>query len=127
MTATLEHANLTVADPDATAAWMGEVFGWAVRWSGPAKDDGYTVHVGGKDDYLALYRPGIPPHAGDSSYGIIGGLNHVAVVVPDLDATEARVKAAGFAPHNHGDYEPGRRFYFRDSDGIEFEVVNYDD
>ncbi|GAA6200903.1 hypothetical protein NBRC116599_21280 [Aquicoccus sp. SU-CL01552] len=58
---------------------------------------------------------------------MIGGLNHVGVVVEDLDATEARVKAAGFVPHNYGDYEPGRRFYFRDSDGIEFEVVHYDD
>ncbi|MDF1715360.1 MAG: VOC family protein [Antarcticimicrobium sp.] len=127
MTATLEHANLTVADPDATAAWMGEVFGWAVRWSGPAKDGGYTVHVGGKGDYLALYRPATPPHAGDISYGILGGLNHVGVVVPDLDATEARVKAMGFVPNNHADYEPGHRFYFLDSDGIEFEVVHYDD
>lgn len=127
MTATLEHTNLTVSDPDATAAWMGDVFGWRVRWTGPAKDDGYTVHVGGATDYLALYRPKAPPHAGESSYVIIGGLNHVGVVVDDLDATEARVKAAGFTPHSHADYEPGRRFYFHDSDGIEFEVVAYDD
>jgi glyoxylase I family protein len=28
--------------------------------------------------------------------------------------------------HNHDDYEPGRRFYYNDEDGIEFEVVNYD-
>ncbi len=127
MTATLEHTNLTVVDPDATAAWMGDIFGWRVRWSGPALNGGYTVHVGGKEDYLALYRPETPPQAGGTSYGVIGGLNHVGVVVEDLDATEARVKAAGFVPHNHGDYEPGRRFYFRDTDGIEFEVVHYDD
>ncbi|MEM7190453.1 MAG: VOC family protein, partial [Pseudomonadota bacterium] len=25
------------------------------------------------------------------------------------------------------DYEPGRRFYFADHDGIEFEVVSYAD
>jgi catechol 2,3-dioxygenase-like lactoylglutathione lyase family enzyme len=52
-------------------------------------------------------------------------LNHVGVVVEDLDATEAKVRAAGFAPHSHADYEPGRRFYFHDRDGIEFEVVSY--
>lgn len=125
MTATLEHTNLTVSDPDATAAWMGDVFGWQVRWSGPAKDDGYTVHVGGEGDYLALYRPQTPPQTGASSYGVIGGLNHLGVVVDDLDAAEARVKAAGFAPRNHADYEPGRRFYFYDADGIEFELVQY--
>ena len=28
-------------------------------------------------------------------------------------------------PFNHDDYEPGRRFYFFDWDGIEFEVVSY--
>lgn len=127
MTAKLEHTNLTVSDPDATAAWMGDVFGWKIRWSGPAIDEGYSVHVGGPGDYLALYRPRSAPHAGESSYGLIGGLNHLGVIVDDLDAAEARVKAAGFTPHNYADYEPGRRFYFRDADGIEFELVQYDD
>lgn len=46
-------------------------------------------------------------------------------VVDDLDATEKKVAAAGFEPHSHADYEPGRHFYFHDDDGIEFEVVSY--
>ena len=48
-------------------------------------------------------------------------------VVPnsDLDAIEARVRNAGLEPCNHGDYEAGRRFYFDDPDGIEYEVVSY--
>jgi len=129
MTAKLEHTNLTVSDPDATAAWMGEVFGWAVRWTGPSKNGGYSVHVGGEADYLALYRPAgaAAPALGEGTLETVGGLNHVGVVVEDLDAAEARVEAAGFTPHSHADYEPGRRFYFHDSDGIEFEVVQYDD
>ena len=45
--------------------------------------------------------------------------------VDDLDAAEAVVKAAGLEPFNHADYEPGRRFYFFDWDGIEFEMVSY--
>lgn len=53
-------------------------------------------------------------------------LNHVAVVVDDLDAAEARVAEAGLTPFNHSDYKPGRRFYFFDPNGIEFEVVSYD-
>jgi len=36
-----------------------------------------------------------------------------------------RVIAAGLTPFSHGDYEPGRRFYFFDWDGIEFEIVSY--
>ncbi|MDK3016975.1 VOC family protein [Pseudodonghicola flavimaris] len=127
MTSHLEHANFTVSDPDATAAWLCEVFGWEIRWAGPAISGGYTVHVGTPAGYLALYRPANPLQPGDDSYTRLGGLNHVGVVVEDLDTTEARVKAAGFLPHNHADYEPGRRFYFDDGDGIEFEVVAYDD
>ncbi|MCB1406127.1 MAG: VOC family protein [Rhodobacteraceae bacterium] len=127
MTATLEHTNLTVSDPDATAAMLGEVFGWAVRWRGPALNGGLTVHVGSADSYVALYRPTGTPRPFDpaGSYTQVGGLNHLGITVPDLDAVEKRVRAAGFTPVNHADYEPGRRFYFRDHDGIEFEVVSY--
>ena len=40
--AILEHANITVKDPDAIANTLCELFDWHIRWSGPAKDDGYT-------------------------------------------------------------------------------------
>ena len=56
----------------------------------------------------------------------IGGMNHLGVVVSDLDATEEKVKALGLETHSHADYEPGRRFYFNDHDGTEWEVVSYD-
>jgi len=125
MTARLEHTNYTVADPDKTAAWMCDLFGWHVRWSGTAMQTGRTVHVGDDTHYLALYTPGDPNSAKDDNYKTIGGLNHLAVVVDDIHEMEKRVAAAGFNPHNHGDYEPGHRFYFNDSDGIEYEVVSY--
>ncbi len=127
MTAMLEHTNLTVSDPEATAAWMADLFGWHIRWSGEAIDAGRTVHVGTDTQYLALYAPGgATGPAKDNSYKTIGGLNHIAVVVEDLDAMERKVAAKGFAIGQHYDYEPGRRFYFDDADGIEFEVVQYD-
>lgn len=125
MSTQLEHTNLTVSDPKATAAWMCDLFGWHIRWQGEAKDNGYTVHVGTQDSYLALYAPSRAARPGPSTYVTIGGLNHIGVQVDDLDAVEARVKAAGFVPTNHADYEPGRRFYFDDSEGIEIEVVEY--
>ncbi|MDF0595442.1 VOC family protein [Psychromarinibacter halotolerans] len=121
----LEHTNFTVADPDATAAWLCDVFGWKIRWQGASIHGGRSVHVGTDDSYLAIYNPGSTSGAGDDSYHTIGGLNHVGIVVDDLAATEAKVKAQGFVPHSHADYEPGERFYFRDGDGIEFEVVSY--
>ncbi len=123
--ATLEHVNFTVSDPDKTAEQLCDLFGWKIRWQGEAKDSGYTVHVGTDADYLAVYTPANDTSGGPSSYGIRGGLNHVGVVVDDLDAVEKKVIAAGYEPHSHADYEPGRRFYFYDNDGIEFEVVSY--
>lgn len=121
----IEHVNLTVSDPDRTAAMLCAVFDWLVRWSGEAKLGGYTVHVGTDKDYLALYtRDGKPKPAGEPG-DIRGGLNHVGVVVNDLDAIEERVKAMGLKPINHADYHPGRRFYFLDNDGVEYEVVTY--
>lgn len=121
----LEHVNVTVTDPRATAAWLHRVFGWRTRWEGKAKNDGYTLHVGDDDTYVALYNPGSATGDRQTSYTTQGGLNHWAVVVDDLDAIETRVRAEGFEPHNHADYEPGRRFYFHDGDGIEVEVVSY--
>lgn len=121
----LEHVNITVTDPKATAEMLGDLFGWRVRWEGSAINNGFTMHVGTDDAYVAIYTPPGDATAGPSSYETRGGLNHVGVVVDDLDATEARVKARGLVPEKHADYEPGRRFYFRDGDGIEWEVVSY--
>ena len=122
----LEHVNITVPDPKASAATLIDLFGWHIRWEGEAKDNGYTVHVGDDDSYLALYAPSKTLTPMGNTYTQIAGLNHVGVVVDDIAATEARVKAAGYPPHSHGDYEPGVRFYFDGPDGIEFEVVHYD-
>ncbi len=125
-TGKLEHVNLTVSDPKRTAEMLRRLFDWTIRWEGEAKDAGYTIHVGNEDDYLALYtNAGETIPADGRNYGAAGGLNHIGVVVDDLEATEALVKAEGFTPHSHGDYEPGKRFYFDDADGIEFEVVSY--
>ena len=126
MNARLEHVNLTVSNPDQTAALLERIFGWRVRWSGPAMAGGRTVHVGTDDQYLALYTV----KCGASSplaWPKGAPLNHVALTVEDLDEVERRVVEAGLAPFNHGDYEPGRRFYFFDPDGIEFEVVSYEE
>lgn len=122
----IEHVNITVSDPDASAARLGTIFGWQVRWKGPSLAGGTTAHVGGAHDYIALYTGPDGMHR-DVRYPKGEPLQHIGVEVDDLDAVERRVIAAGFAPINHADYEPGRRFYFLDADGIEFEVVSYAD
>ena len=119
----IEHVNLTVSDAERAASQMERIFGWKIRWQGPARDDGRVIHVGTADHYLALYTEKDPSAARIFEKG--APLNHVGVEVADLDATEERVIEAGLIPFSHGDYEPGRRFYFLDPDGIEFEVVSY--
>ena len=121
----LEHVNVTVSDARATADRLCDLFGWHIRWEGASKNSGHTVHVGNDFDYVAVYTAPGKQSAGPESYYQTGGLNHIGVVVDDLDAAEERVKALGYTPHSHADYEPGRRFYFHDADGIEFEVVSY--
>lgn len=120
----IEHVNVSVSDAKASAGLMQRSFGWHVRWSGPARDGGRAVHVGSNEHYLALYSPA---DTARQEYEFIKGhpLNHIGVEVADLEAVEARVSQEGLTPFEHGDYEPGRRFYFLDPDGIEYEVVSY--
>lgn len=117
----LEHVNITVSDPERSAALLQQLCGWHERWRGPSMLGGWTIHVGSESDYLAVYT-----HGGAVDRFAKGQpLNHIGLVVDDLDAAEAVVIAAGLEPFNHADYEPGRRFYFFDWDGIEFEIVSY--
>ncbi len=125
MDSKLEHVNVTVTDPQTTASWLSDVFGWRIRWKGAAIHGGTTFHVGGDDSYIAIYSRSGENSRYTNDYRTIGGLNHIAVTVGDLDATEKRVLAQGFKTHSHAAYEPGRRFYFHDDDGIEYEVVSY--
>ena len=121
----LEHANVTVKDPDASAALFCRLFDWKVRWQGDAMDVGRTVHVGNAHSYIAFYTQ---PNANSvelDSYAVWGQMNHLGIVVDDIDAIEQHVTAEKLSITSHADYEPGRRFYFDTPDGIEIEVVSY--
>ena len=120
----IEHVNVTVTDPERAARLMEALFGWKVRWQGPALNGGRTIHVGSDDHYIALYTARGADHPADD---FVKGrpLNHIGVEVDDLDTVEAGVRAAGLTPFNHADSDPGRRFYFFDPDGIEYEVISY--
>ena len=125
--ARLEHANITVGDAAKTAALLERVFGWSIRWEGPAlSGNGFSTHVGSEVDYLALYQPKTTTSGTRSSYSKQGELNHVGIVVENLAVVEAAVRAEGYEPHSHQDYEPGERFYFSDENEIEYEIIAYD-
>lgn len=121
---TLEHVNITVSDPQRSANLLRDLFGWHIRWEGPSMLGGHTIHIGTDDSYIALYtNPEF--RAADPRFNKGEPMNHIGVTVDNLDAVEAKVIAAGLEPFNHGDYEPGRRFYFFDWNDIEWEVVSY--
>jgi len=127
-TAVIEHVNVTVSNPEQTANLLCRLFDWRVRWEGQSALGGRTVHVGNSDMYVAVYtseQPTLGESPTQNSAAMPGGLNHIGLVVDDLAATEARILDAGFKTFSHDDYEPGRRFYFRDADRIEYEIVSY--
>lgn len=120
--ARLEHINISVSDPDRTAALLTRLCGWHERWRGASQLGGWTIHIGSEADYIALYKGDGPLPA---RFAKGQPLQHIGLVVDDLVDAERAVIEAGLEPFNHMDYEPGRRFYVFDWDGIEWELVSY--
>lgn len=120
----LEHLNVTVSNAKEFAELLCTLFDWEIRWNGVGIKGGETYHVGGKDSYVAVYSNGGTLKNGNS-YQSPGGLNHLGIVVDNLDLIDRRVKTAGFQPHSYQEYDPGARFYFDGPDQIEIEVVCY--
>lgn len=118
----LEHVNISVTDPERTARILARITGWKERWRGPAINGGWTIHLGSETDYIALY---MPPGPAGAPFAKGAPLQHIGLVVDDLAEAERIAIAEGLTPFNHQDYEPGRRFYLFDPDGIEFEFVSY--
>lgn len=127
--ACVEHVNVTVENPDQLAELLCELFDWKVRWSGPSKDNGYTVHVGSEQRYLALYRPpNLTPQGSDhqtSNHLNQGALNHIGLVVKDGDAMEQKILAKGIQTQSHNDYGVCKSFYFMAEDNLEIEIASY--
>lgn len=122
----LEHVNLTVTDAIESAELLCRLFDWKIRWQGASLDEGYTVHVGNDQQYIALYSPSCELGEKPASYVSRATLSHIGILVEKMDLVEKRLADEGLRTHSHQEYEPGRRFYFDDPDGIEFEVVSYD-
>lgn len=118
----LEHVNMTVADLDRTIDFYTRLLDLKVRWKGTSRDGTAAAHVGDGRSYLALFEGGGALPGQD--YAQVG-VNHIGFVVEDLDDAKARLSALEATVHSEQDYEPGRRLYFRDPDGIEVELVEY--
>lgn len=121
----LEHINVTVRDAKKTAQLYCELFGWKIRWRGDSIYGGTTYHVGAESSYIAIYENTNSKASEESTYHRYNGLNHIGIVVDNLDEMETKIVDLGYVTKSHADYEPGRRFYFEDGNGIEIEVISY--
>jgi catechol 2,3-dioxygenase-like lactoylglutathione lyase family enzyme len=120
----IEHVNITVSSLQKSIDFYSKLFGFELRWRSPADDpDQAGAHVGDDRSYIAMFEA---PHAGraDADYDRVG-LNHFGLVVQDLARYRSRLRDMGIEPHLERDYDPGRRLYFYDPDGIEVELVEY--
>ncbi|MBN8649204.1 MAG: VOC family protein [Caulobacterales bacterium] len=120
----IEHINLSVGNVNETAKMLEFLFGWKIRWQGNAQLSGYTIHIGTDCQYLAIWAK---TKEGNENLHHEKGkpLNHIGIEVEDLDAIEEKVRSLGFEPFSFQNYNPGRRFYFFDKDGIEYEIISY--
>ena len=118
----IEHVNVTVSDLDRSIDLYTRLFGWTLRWRGETTGGRSAAHVGDDRCYIALFatdRDG----RWTLDYEAVG-YNHVGIVVDDLDAVTARLDELGIEHGAEQDYEPGRRVYFVDPDGIEIEPLH---
>jgi predicted enzyme related to lactoylglutathione lyase len=105
------HFELATSDPEKTAAFYREVFGWQIqKWEGPV--DYYLVTTGEKG------TPGIDGGLMSTSDHFNGTINTIEVA--DLDAAVAQVKAHGGEIIHEKDVIPGVGYqaYFKDNCGI---------
>ena len=119
----LEHINFTVSDLDRSLSFYGDLLDLKVRWQGTTNDGRPAAHLGDPRSYLALFQAASPGTTSVDYEQV--GLNHFGFVVDDLEAVRRRLGALGIEAHLEADYEPGRRLYFYDPDGIEVELVEY--
>ena len=120
----LEHVNLTVSNLDRSIDFYCRLLGLRVRWRGTLSSGLAGAHVGDDDMYIALFQAREPGAVGSDYDGV--GLNHFGFVVDGLADYRIRLIEMGFPPHSEQDYDPGRRLYVMDPDGIEIELVEYD-
>ena len=123
----VEHSNMTVKDLDKTTEFLLLALpDWRIRGGSDGGDRRWR-HVGNDTSYIALEEAREP---GDlrtiRKFYRQEGINHIGIVVEDVDAVTARLEAAGFT-HSIPTKVNGfrKRTYFYDSDTVEWEFIQY--
>lgn len=122
----LEHANITVSNIEQSYDFYHAVFGFERRWEGMASGEEGPVramHVGNDHTYISLFEAEIDVKP-ELNYGKTG-FNHLGFEVKGLETYRKRLEALEVEIHLVADYEPGKRLYFMDPNGVEIELVEY--
>jgi len=119
----IEHINITVSDVPASAAFYCHVLGLKQRWEGVTEAGRRAAHIGDDHTYLSLFEAAVPDSAPDDY--LVVGFNHLGFEVEDLERYRRVLAELGVGVTREEDYEPGKRLYFLDPDGIEIELVEY--
>ena len=126
------HFALVVPDADASAAWYGDVLGFALerRFGFPEAgvEIAHVLHPSGVRLELIQQAGSVPsPDTGRDAFGALRtqGAKHVGLLVEDLDAAAAALRARGVVfVHDVTAVPPAdvRNFWVRDNAGhlIEF-------
>lgn len=126
MSTYLEHSNVTVNNIEDTVNFIQTALPeFKIRHQG--MNTKRWCHIGTELHYLALQErePLTADHVNRKAYYDIG-LNHIGIVVDDINAVSQRLLNAGFRDHNAFENEAFRqRFYVFDKDGIEWEFIEY--
>jgi predicted enzyme related to lactoylglutathione lyase len=104
----LDYVELPATNIPETKRFYGQAFGWSFTDYGP---EYVAFEIDGRS---GGFNAGRKPVAHDGPL--------VVLYANDLDAMEAKVKAAGAAIMSRESFEGGRRFHFRDPNGNEIAV-----
>lgn len=117
----LEHIHISVNSLAASRAFLEAALPQIVlRGGGNAPGYGPWMHIGDANSYIAMTEvkgSTAPPE-----------LRHIGLLVDDVDALIARLEVAGYAPADSSElntHPHRRRVYYVDSNGIDWEFVQY--
>ena len=124
----IEHVNITVPDIDAAINFLKIVApDFDVRKDNKSLDSYRWVHIGNENYYFALQEAHLDavPQKRLQPYRNYG-INHVALIVSNIEEIEEKLIAAGYQKGIETPVEKYRkRAYYLDSAGFEWELVEY--
>lgn len=124
----IEHINITVPDIDAAISFLNIIApDFEVRKNQQSPDNYRWTHIGNDRYYFALQEAHIDsvPQNRLQAYKNYG-VNHIALIVSNLQDIEAKLAAAGYQRGIEVPIEKYRkRAYYYDQAGFEWELVEY--